>query len=593
VRTTLVLQLDADFADVFEVKEQKRVPPRLAVVRIPRLDGVTLAYEQRNFRRGVRLTITPTGGDVQFVGSLVVFDLVLKQGDEWRLCLDAEPEVDGELLRFAGDPHASEKDPLREQMTLTVSAPAVLKAPFARGCRDLHALQLSSEGTPPYVAAGVPWFYTLFGRDTLVPALMAGLVASWPAAGALAALADLQASKRDDWRDAEPGKLPHELRRGELARLGLRPHDPYYGAHDAPALYCLALWNAWRWTGDRGLLDSHIETARAALRWCEELGDRDGDGLQEYATRSERGYYNQSWKDAGDAIVHEDGKIPPLPLATLELQGYLYAAFLAMAELLDASADRSEAERLRGAARDLRARVEERYWLDDGEFYAMALDGHKRPVASIASNAGHLLWTGLPTTERARAVAARLLADDVFTGWGLRTLSAKHARYNPLSYQRGSVWPHDTALAAAGMWRYGLRGEAAKVLRAVLEAACAFEGDRLPELFCGFDRSIGPPVPYREANVPQAWAAAVPVLALQLFLGLVPDAPRGRCFVAPWLPEWLPSLKVRRIAVGEGTVDVVATRDGGETAVETTSSGVEVIEDRTAAPLWGDISRTE
>ncbi|HEX2111588.1 MAG TPA: glycogen debranching N-terminal domain-containing protein [Gaiellaceae bacterium] len=591
VRTTLVLQLDADFADVFEVKEQERVPPRLTVQRIPLREGIRLVYEHRDVRRGLRLTVTPTGGAVQFVGSLVLLDLVLERGAEWRLCLDAEPEVDGEVLRFAGDPHSPETNPLRERMTLTLSACPVLEAPFERGCTDLHALALPANGAPPYVAAGVPWFYTLFGRDTLVPALMAGLLGTWPAEGALAALGDLQASERDDWRDAEPGKLPHELRRGELARLGLRPHDPYYGAHDVPALYCLALWNAWRWTGDRALLDAHLDTASAALRWCEELGDRDGDGLQEYATRSERGYYNQSWKDAGDAIVHEDGTTAALPLATIELQGYLYGALLAMAELFDASGDGSEVERLRAAAGDVRLRVEERYWLPDRGFYAMALDGEKRVVASIGSNPGQLLWTGLPAPERARAVARRLVADDLFTGWGLRTLSAEHARYNPLSYQRGSVWPHDTALAAAGMWRYGLREEAATALRGVLEAACAFEGDRLPELFCGFDRSIGPPVPYREANVPQAWAAAVPVLAVQLFLGLVPDAPRGRCFVAPWLPDWMPSLEVRGIAVGEGTLDIVARRDEEETAVEITSSGVEVIEDGTAAPLWGDPAR--
>ncbi|MDQ3867823.1 MAG: amylo-alpha-1,6-glucosidase, partial [Actinomycetota bacterium] len=410
------------------------------------------------------------------------------------------------------------------------------------------------------------------------------------AQGALKRLAQLQATELDDWRDAEPGKLPHEVRRGELAHLGRIPHTPYYGTHDAPSLYCLALWSTWRWTGERALLATHMTTARAALRWCVELGDRDGDGLQEYATRSERGYYNQSWKDAGDAIVHEDGRLAELPLAPVELQGYLYAAYLAMAELEEASGKAAEAERLRVRARDLQLLVEERYWLPEQEFYAMALDGRKDGVASISSNPGQLLWSGLPGRERARAVARRLLAPELFTGWGLRTLASEHPRYNPLSYQRGSVWPHDTALAAAGLWRYGLHEEGATLLRAILEAACAFEDSRLPELFCGFDRSLGPPVPYREANVPQAWAAAAPVLASQLFLGVVPDAPGGRCYVAPSLPEWLPYLAVRDIAVGEGTVEIAATREGQKTAVEFEGGGVEIVRGTTSAPLWGSVS---
>jgi glycogen debranching enzyme len=418
--------------------------------------------------------------------------------------------------------------------------------------------------------------------------LMAGLAGDWPARGALAALGALQASERDDWRDAEPGKLPHECRRGELAQLDLIPHACYYGTHDAPSLYCLTLWSAWRWTGDRELLDAHLPTARAALRWCEELGDRDADGLQEYATRSRKGYYNQSWKDAGDAIVREDGSLADVPLATVELQGYLYAARLAMAELLEERGEAVEAEGLRAAARELQAIVEDRYWLEEEGFYAIALDAGKRPVTSIASNPGQLLWTGLPAPERADAVGRRLLERDLFTGWGLRTLSAEHARYNPLSYQRGSVWPHDTALAAAGLWRYGRREEAATLLRATLEAACAFEDDRLPELFCGLDRSVGAPVPYREANVPQAWAAAAPVLAVQLLLGLVPDAPRSRCFVAPWLPDWLPSLEVSGVAIGAGTLDVVVAGVGDQTAVaEWTGNGIELVEGNTSAPLWG------
>jgi glycogen debranching enzyme len=271
----------------------------------------------------------------------------------------------------------------------------------------------------------------------------------------------------------------------------------------------------------------------------------------------------------------------------LELQGYLYAARLAMAELLEETGDLDGAQMQRAAAADLRSLVEERYWLPDLDFYAMALDGRKRPVASIGSNAGQLLWTGLPGSARAEAVARRLLKSDLFTGWGLRTLSSDHPRYNPLSYQRGSVWPHDTVLAAGGLWRYGMRQEAACLIRGILEAASALEDDRLPELFCGFTRVPGPPVPYREANIPQAWAASAPVLAAQVLLGLVPDAPRGRCFVTPWLPDWLQNVEARGIPIGDGSVDIVARRDGEQTVIDASGTGIEVVTQAAAAPLWG------
>ncbi|HZU06363.1 MAG TPA: glycogen debranching N-terminal domain-containing protein [Chloroflexota bacterium] len=587
VQVQLTLLLDADFADIFQVKAQS-LPPRPFIHRLPRPGGLALTYERGGFRRGLWVRFETTGPPPVLTGSLVTFHLHLQPGSEWRCCLEAAPEIDGTRLTPSSDPHGPEPTTLPALQAPTIHAPALLQAPLEQGRSDLRALAVPQSDHPPYVAAGVPWFLTLFGRDALLTALMTGLDGVWSAEGALAALGALQATGRDDWRDAEPGKLPHELRRGELAWRGEIPHTPYYGTHDAPALYCLTLWHAWRWTGHRPLLEAHLETARKALRWCDELGDRDGDGLQEYRTRSPRGYKNQGWKDAGDAVVHADGSQADPPLATVELQGYLFAARLAMAELLTELGDEAEALRLRQAAAVLRARVEERFWLPEAGFYAFALDGHKRPVRSIASNPGHLLWCGLPRPERAAAVAARLLAPDMFSGWGLRTLSAHHPAYNPLSYQRGSVWPHDTALAAAGLWRYGLQEEASLLLRALLEAAGVFEGERLPELFGGLDRSHGLPVPYEEANIPQAWAAAVPLLATQLFLGLLPDAPRQRCLLAPWLPEWLPWLEVKDIAIGQGRLDVAISRSGSATVVTRLHAhGIEVEIGSAEAPLWG------
>jgi len=272
----------------------------------------------------------------------------------------------------------------------------------------------------------------------------------------------------------------------------------------------------------------------------------------------------------------------------VEMQGYLFAARLAMAELLTEAGDLDAADDAREAALALRHLVEERYWLPEQGFYAMALDGQKRQVAGIGSNPGHLLWCGLPSRDRAKTLTERFLRPDLFTGWGLRTLSSDNPAYNPLAYQRGSVWPHDTALLAAGLFRYGHTEGASAFLRALLEAACVFEEGRLPELFCGFDRSQGLPVPYEQANSPQAWAAAAPLLAAQLFLGVLPDTPRRRCFIAPWLPDWLPRLTLDGVSIGQGRFDITISRHGAVTTVEELDCrDVEVSQDMPPAPLWG------
>jgi glycogen debranching enzyme len=583
------LQLDADFADLFEVKAQS-MPPRPQVGRLPIHDGLVLSYRHGQFERGLEITLHPSSGHAQLSGASIVFDVELAHGEEWTCCVEATALVDGVRLAFVGDPHAEEETPVSgvDHRHLGVRTDPILEDAFNRGIADLTALAIAEGDDAAYVAAGVPWFMTLFGRDSLTVGLMVGVLGTWPTAGALRAVGRFQASERDDWRDAEPGKLPHEIRHGELAAMRVIPHTPYYGAHDAPSLYCLALWNAWRWRGDRTLIEAHLEPAMRGLRWCEQLGDRDGDGLQEYATRSRNGYFNQSWKDAGDAILHEDGTLPRLPIATVELQGYLFAARLAMAEILEEVGDPDEADRQRRLASELRALVEEKFWLDDAGTYAIALDGEKRLVKSIGSNPGQLIWMGLPDVGRAGHTAARLLEPDLFSGWGLRTVSSSHPSYNPLSYQRGSVWPHDTMLTAAGMYRYGLINQAETLVRSVLEAANAFEDDRLPELFGGFDRSEGPPTPYLKANVPQAWAASVPILVGQLLLGLVPDAPRHQCFMKPRLPPWLPRLEVSGIAIGKGSLDVVVARSGTTTVLESVNArDVEVREGTPVAPLWG------
>lgn len=581
----LSLQIDADFADVFQVKERS-TSARLGVLRVSNADTMSFVYERQGFRRGTHVCFAASHTRPTFVGSHAVFDVVLDPGQPWKCCVTAVPELGDRRLQFQGDPHAADITPKRAN-TLTMKAKPLLLAPFRRGCADLERLAAGDEG-PSYVAAGAPWFLALFGRDTLVTSLMAGLLGPTYGDGALTSLGLTQARVRDDYRDAQPGKIAHELRRGELAYFHAIPHTPYYGTHDAPALFVLALWNVFRWTGDRELLKAHLPHAEAALRWCEEFGDADRDGFLEYETKSPKGYRNQGWKDAGDAILHEDGRYADLPIATVELQGYWYAARLAMAELLDVMGEPERAGTLRAEARTLRRLVEERFWIEEADCYAMALDADKRLVRSISSNPGHLLWCGLPSAERARRLTRRLLADDMFSGYGIRTLSSTHRSYNPLSYQLGSVWPHDSAIIAAGVARYGLHDEAARILKGILEAAATFEQCRIPELFCGFSQDDGLPVPYEKANVPQAWAAAVPVLAAQVFLGLLPDAVNGRCYIAPWLPAWLPSLELRGIEVGSGQLDVKIVGSGPQTRIEGCHhAGFELISEAPAAPLWG------
>lgn len=588
-RTTAVrlsLQLDADFSDIFQVKERS-TPPRLNVGRRPDENGVSLIYERDGFRRAAHIRLHASSGRPEYVGAQAVFDLVLRPHQPWRCCVEVSPEVDGTRYPFRGDPHRRQGEPAAVPPAPALEAGDILLQPFERGCQDLRDLMLT-EGGAAYVGAGAPWFLTLFGRDTLTVTLMTGLLGPQHVDGTLQLLGRLQARATDDLRDAQQGKILHEVRHGELAHDHAIPHTPYFGTHDAPALFVLALWNLFRWTGDRTALQRHLGAARAALRWCEELGDQDGDGLLEYRTRSPQGYRNQGWKDAGDAIVDENGCQAGLPIATVELQGYWYAAMLAMAELCDAVGEGEEAARQRRAASSLRALVEDRFWMEGEGTYAQALDGAKRPMRSISCNPGHLLWCGLPAPERARRLTRRLLEPDMFSGYGVRTLSSANPAWNPLSYQLGSVWPHDNALIAAGMMRHGEAQAALRVLRGILDAAGELEQARLPELFCGFARNDAPPVPYERANIPQAWAAAAPVLAAQIILGLVPDVPRGRCAVAPCLPEWLPSLRLTGIEIGGGPLDLRVERRGGESRlVEWSHATLKPEEGRPPAPLWG------
>jgi glycogen debranching enzyme len=389
----------------------------------------------------------------------------------------------------------------------------------------------------------------LFGRDSLITAYQALPFQPHLARTTLEALTAWQAKERDDFRDAEPGKILHELRLGELTMLGERPHSPYYGTHDATPLFLILLDEYERWAGDRDFVRSLQPAAMKALEWIEFYGDRDGDGYLEYQTHSKEGLANQCWKDSWNSILFKDGSVAKGPIATCEIQGYAYDARVRMARLArEVWDDPQLADRLERDAAALQERFNRDYWIDTRGHYALALDGGKRQVDAMSSNMGHLLWSGIVPKDRAAMMAERLMSPEMFTGWGIRTMSASDAGYNPIEYHDGTVWPHDTAFVAEGMRRYGHREQASHLALMLIQAAEAFQY-RLPEVFAGFAREeTGEPVEYPTASRPQAWAAAAPLLALRTALGL--DVVDGTLRVEPHLSQGWGRVRLDNIAVG-------------------------------------------
>jgi len=364
-----------------------------------------------------------------------------------------------------------------------------------------------------------------------------------------------------------------------LAHFKRIPHTPYYGTADATPLYLITLHAAWRATGDRALLEQHLETVEGCLSWIDNYGDRDGDGFQEYQTSSPVGYENMGWKDSGDCVVYPDGSLVKGPKALCELQGYVYDAWVRMAEVFDALGKPDRAQALRAKAGALFDRFNEAFWDEELGFYAYALDGEKKKVLTVASNAGHCLWSGIVPPERARNVVERLMAPDMWTGWGIRTLSNNNPAFNPYNYQTGSVWPHDNAIIAMGFKFYGFGAEAARVAHDISFAGSHFRLNQLPELYTAFERhETNFPVQYIGANVPQAWAAGSGFMLTQALLGFLPDAPRNKLYVDPSLPIWLPDLTVRDLRIGKHKLDIRFRREGGQTSSEVITGDPNLVE---------------
>jgi glycogen debranching enzyme len=459
-----------------------------------------------------------------------------------------------------------------ESGTTTVqSSDELFNLVVKRSTSDLRLLVNEGPGEGErYVAAGVPWFATLFGRDAIISALQTLAFRSQQAVETLVVLADHQATEDDPWRDAEPGKILHELRSGEMARTGELPHTPYYGSVDSTPLWLILLGATYDWTGDRELVERLWPNALAALEWIDRYGDRDSDGFVEYERRSERGLLNQGWKDSSDAIRDRMGAQADPPVALAEVQGYVFDAKRRMAALARMRGDDALATRLDAEADALAERFDAAFWMEDRRYYAMALDRDKRQCDAIASNPGQCLWSGIVAQARARDVVEHLTRPAMFSGWGIRTFAADQPGYNPIGYHTGTVWPHDTSLIAAGFKRYGFDDASNRLVSQMMQAAQSFADYRLPELFCGFDRSdAASPVPYPVACSPQAWAAGASFLFLQTMLGLRAHADRGELeLLHPHLPEWLNSVRLERVRVGTASVDLLFHRWRGTTSAE-------------------------
>lgn len=454
-------------------------------------------------------------------------------------------------------PSPSQEQDWLSRCTSVESSSLVLAGVIDRSLRDLRTLR-STLREREYFAAGVPWYVTLFGRDSLISSLETLAYDPGMAEQTLRLLASYQSTEVDQWRDAQPGKMPHELRFGEMAHLGEIPHSPYYGTIDATPLFLIVLGRHAEWTGDLTLFHELRENVDHALEWIDRYGDRDEDGYLEYRSTAKKGLVNQGWKDSGNAIVNADGSLAEPPIALVEVQAYVYAAKSLMAGLFRRAGEADRAAKLEQQATNLRERFNHDYWLDDPGFFALALQKDGKPARVVSSNPGHALWCGIIDDDKAARTAERLMRDDMFSGWGVRTLSATERAFNPIGYHVGTVWPHDNALLAVGMRRYGFDDAFRRILNGMVDAAAHFHNYRLPEVFSGFNRSeYRVPVKYPVACHPQAWAAGAVPYMVTAALGLVPEAfDRRLRIVQPILPPFVAYVELFGLRVGDARADL-------------------------------------
>jgi glycogen debranching enzyme len=558
------LDIESDFCDMFEVRGWVRQARGELHAPVQENESLLLSYRGLDaVERRTLVTFTP------------LTETISSNRISWNLSLSRGQSVE---IRVVVKMSASDKKLWRAQEFTTReeslvpptihSNDAHFNRLLRRGLLDLVMLSASTPyGYVPY--AGIPWFACLFGRDSLIACLQNLPWFPQLTRGSLSFLAAHQGTKIEPFTDEQPGKILHELRQGEMANLGEIPYIPYDGSIDVTPLFLITLEQYVRWTNDLAFLEQLWPNAEAAVRWIEEHGDKDGDTFLEYQTASEQGLSSQGWKDAWDSVSLRNGELAIHPTALCEVQGYAYAAYRAMSYLGRRLGKRQEIAHWEQLAENLRANFLQRFWWEEEQVFYMALDGLKRPCEVVTSNAGQCLWTGIVPEEKARKIIDRLMRDDMYSGWGIRTLSTRAARYNPMSYHNGSVWPHDTAIVGAGFAHYDGKAEAGKLLQSMFESSLYYGGARLPELQCGFPKRPGcGPTRYPVACSPQAWAAGAPLMLLNSLLGLEPDAQQQRLVLRqPALPTWLQTLEIRGMYVGQRRVHLRFARRGEQTYV--------------------------
>ena len=562
----LEMTFDGDFVDLFEVRGMQRTQRGERQAPEVGRSEVVLPYRGLDgLLRRTRIRFDPAPRAVD--AGRASFEIELEPGEETHLYCSVSCECEGELspraLGYAEalqENNAARARGRESRCRLSTSNPLV-NLWLDRSVSDL-AMLTTELPTGPYPFAGVPWYSTTFGRDGILTALEYLWIDPSLARGVLGFLAASQATEADPERDAEPGKILHEARASEMAHTREIPFGRYYGTVDATPLFLVLAAAYWRRTGDTALLKAIWPNLLAALRWIDTFGDRDGDGFVEYARKSKDGLTQQGWKDSHDSVFHADGQMAEAPIALCEVQGYVYQGKSMLAEVARAIGDAALANRLEQEADRLRGKFQSAFWCEDLGTYALALDGSKQRCGVLASNVGHCLWSGIAAPEHAQRIVETLMGPAFFSGWGIRTIAQGEPRYNPMSYHNGSIWPHDNALAAAGMARYGRTAEAVRMLTGLFEASLHFELNRLPELFCGFPRRSGAgPTLYPVACSPQAWAAAAPFAMLQACLGLDLGANgTGISLHTPLLPPFIDWLRIERLGLPGASCDLLLTR---------------------------------
>ncbi|WP_280772005.1 amylo-alpha-1,6-glucosidase [Salipaludibacillus daqingensis] len=558
--------LDADFKDMFIVrgfqngtvgqKEETKVDENGLAIRYLGADDVKRSLNVKWNFSPIRTT---EEGDVYFAFSL-------EHGEEKTISLTVMPTVDGEESEVFSHEDALSQlmnsyKKWNESSTKVSTNHPQLQRLIDRGLTDLRVL-LTDLGYGKFPVAGLPWFGVPFGRDSLIAALQILPFNPEVAKGTLKTMASEQGTKKDSWRDEEPGKIMHEMRFGELANTGQIPFTPYYGTIDATPLFLVLLSEYMKWTGDMNLFNELEGNVEAALNWIDEYGDRDGDGFVEYHQEAAKGIANQGWKDSGDSIVHRNGELGETPIALSEVQGYVYHAKKSMADIYDLIGRTDKAEKLTADAAALKSRFEKSFWMEDQQFYALALDKEKNQVGTVTSNPGHVLLSGMLDSDKTKAVSDMLVSNKMYSGFGIRTMGEGEAGYNPISYHNGTVWPHDNSVIILGMSKTNNQKQAAKAMEGLIHSADSFEYDRLPELFCGYEAK-GKAVNYPVACSPQAWAAGTPLLFVQAMLGLFPNALDKTITINPLLPDGVDELKIENMRIGDGQLSLMVKKSDG------------------------------